>query len=69
MRYGHDRSDAVSAWRITHQARTRVLGLVKQSNVWINHGTKKEDEDELELVLAALLSCMIASVSEPSSAS
>jgi hypothetical protein len=69
MRYGHDRSDAVRAWRITHQARTRVLGLVKQSNVWMNHGTKKDDEDELELVLAALLSCMIASVSEPSSAS
>jgi hypothetical protein len=63
MRYGHNRKDAVSAWRITHQARTRVLGLVKQSNVWVNHGTRQEDEDELELVLAALLSCTIASVS------
>ena len=62
LRYGHNRNDAVSAWRITHQARVRVLALVKQSNVWTNHGSKVEDEDELELVLAALLSCMIASV-------
>ena len=62
LRYGHNRNDAVSAWRITHQARIRVLALVKQSNVWTNHGSKVEDEDELELVLAALLSCMIASV-------
>ena len=63
LRYGHNRNDAVSAWRITHQARIRVLALVKQSNVWTNHGSKVEDEDELELVLAALLSCTIASVS------
>ena len=63
LRYGHNRRDAVSAWRITHQARIRVLALVKQSNVWTNHGSRKEDEDELELVLAALLSCTIASVS------
>jgi len=63
LRYGHNRNDAVSAWRITHQARIRVLALVKQSNVWTNHGSKAEDEDELELVLAALLSCTIASVS------
>lgn len=63
MRYGHNRKDAVSAWQITHQARVRVLALVKQSNVWENHGTQKGDEDELELVLAALLSCTIASVS------
>jgi hypothetical protein len=65
LRYGHNRNDAVSAWRITHQARIRVLALVKQSNVWTNHGSKVEDEDELELVLAALLSCMIASVGPP----
>jgi hypothetical protein len=63
MRYSGSSKDALGAWKITSQARTSVWSLVKRSSVWEGGVRTARQEEELDVVLAALLGCTIASVS------
>ncbi|KAK4686084.1 hypothetical protein P7C73_g4049, partial [Tremellales sp. Uapishka_1] len=60
LRYVNDPTDQESAWKITRSAKSKVLKLVQQT-LENRDGTPKDvDSGEIELVLAALLSCTIA---------
>ena len=62
LRYTSNPKDRQSAWRVVHTAKSKVLRLVRQAV----EKTGRLEEEEVELILAALLSCTIASVSTPS---
>jgi hypothetical protein len=63
LRYVSNPDDQEGAWRITRTTRPRVLELVRCALEAPDGTPKSIDKTEVELVLAALLSCIIASVS------
>lgn len=63
LRYVSNPNDQEGAWRITQATRPRVLELVRCALEGPDGTPKTVDKTEVELVLAALLSCTIASVS------
>lgn len=63
LRYVSNPDDQEGAWRITRATRPRVLELVRCALENPDGTPKSIDKTEVELVLAALLSCIIASVS------
>lgn len=63
LRYVSNPNDQEGAWRITQATRPRVLELVRCALENPDGTPKAVDKTEVELVLAALLSCTIASVS------
>jgi hypothetical protein len=62
LRYVSNPDDQEGAWRITRATRPRVLELVRCALEGPDGQPKSIDKTEVELVLAALLSCTIASV-------
>lgn len=65
LRYANNPDDQEGAWRITRATRPRVLELIRCALEGPDGQPKSIDKTEVELVLAALLSCTIASVSAP----
>ncbi|WRT69560.1 uncharacterized protein IL334_006548 [Kwoniella shivajii] len=61
LTYSSDPADQAAAWRITKSAKNRVLNLVQQTLQDSDGKPKVLDKENTELVLAALLSCTIAS--------
>ncbi|BEI89634.1 uncharacterized protein CcaverHIS019_0209960 [Cutaneotrichosporon cavernicola] len=61
LRYVSNPDDQEGAWRITRTTRPRVLELVRCALENPDGTPKSIDKTEVELVLAALLSCIIAS--------
>ncbi|RSH82661.1 uncharacterized protein EHS24_007655 [Apiotrichum porosum] len=61
LRYVNNPDDQEGAWRITRATRPRVLDLVRLALETPDGQPKSIDKTEVELVLAALLSCTIAS--------
>ncbi|KAL7420565.1 hypothetical protein Q5752_004516 [Cryptotrichosporon argae] len=61
LRYLNDPMDQAGAWRITRVARPKVLDLVRRALEGPDGEPKSIGKEEVELVLAALLSCTIAS--------
>lgn len=68
MQYCHNPKNQSAALRITRLAKQRVLHLVNLTLRDTDGRDRAVDQSETELVMAALLSCTIASVSgdEPS---
>lgn len=62
MLYNVPTKYALGAWKITHEARTQVWELVGRSSVWEGTLRNEKQEQVLDVVLAALLGCVIASV-------
>lgn len=63
LRYSGATKDALGAWKVTYQARSQVWSFVKRTKVWEGGPRDMAEEEELDVVLAALLGCTIASVS------
>ncbi|TXT16085.1 hypothetical protein VHUM_00588 [Vanrija humicola] len=61
LRYVSNPEDQEGAWRITRATRPRILELVRCALEAPDGTPKSIDKTEMELVLAALLSCTIAS--------
>lgn len=62
MRYRHDPTDQQGAWNIVRVAKTKVLGLVRQRIDAQEAANCALEKGDVELMIAALLSCTIASV-------
>jgi hypothetical protein len=63
LRYRHNPKDQQGAWKIVRSAKAKVLSLVKQCIDFQDATGTTLDKGEVEMILAALLSCTIASVS------
>ncbi|WWC65967.1 uncharacterized protein I303_108589 [Kwoniella dejecticola CBS 10117] len=61
LTYSTDPTDQAAAWRITKSAKTKVLKLIKQTLEDENGRPRVLEQGNIELILAALLSCTIAS--------
>ncbi|KAI9631766.1 fungal-specific transcription factor domain-containing protein [Dioszegia hungarica] len=61
LRYSGATKDALGAWKVTYQARSQVWSFVKRTKVWEGGPRDMAEEEELDVVLAALLGCTIAS--------
>lgn len=62
MRYRHDPTDLPGAWNVVRVAKNKVLGLVRQRIDAQDSQSTPLEKSDVELILAALLSCTIASV-------
>lgn len=62
MRYRHDSTDQAGAWNVVRVAKAKVLGLVRQRIDAQEAASSALDKGDVELMIAALLSCTIASV-------
>lgn len=62
MRYRHDPTDLAGAWNIVRVAKAKVLSLVRQRIDAQDSQSTPLEKGDVELILAALLSCTIASV-------
>jgi hypothetical protein len=63
LRFCDNPNDQGGACRISQTAKRKVLDLVRQTLELRDGSPRPVDSGEIELVLAALLSCTIASVS------
>jgi len=63
MRFRADPNDQAGAWNIVRVAKAKVLGLVRQRIEAQEATNTALEKGDVELILAALLSCTIASVS------
>ncbi|KAK1925264.1 fungal-specific transcription factor domain-containing protein [Papiliotrema laurentii] len=61
MRYRHDSTDQAGAWNVVRVAKAKVLGLVRQRIDAQEAASSALDKGDVELMIAALLSCTIAS--------
>jgi hypothetical protein len=66
MRYRHDPTDLSGAWNIVRSAKAKVLSLVRQRIDAQDSQSTPLEKADVEMILAALLSCTIASVRRPS---
>jgi len=67
MRFRADPNDQAGAWNVVRVAKAKVLGLVRQRIEAQEATNTALEKGDVELILAALLSCTIASVSPLSS--
>jgi hypothetical protein len=63
LRFTHDTHDQRGAWAIVRAAKAKVLSLVRRSIESQEATNTPLDKSDVELILGALLSCTIASVS------
>nr|XP_019009210.1 uncharacterized protein I206_05857 [Kwoniella pini CBS 10737]OCF47991.1 hypothetical protein I206_05857 [Kwoniella pini CBS 10737] len=61
LTYSTNPTDQAAAWRITKSAKTKVLSLIKQTLEDKDGKPNVLEKENIELILAALLSCTIAS--------
>ncbi|WWD04269.1 hypothetical protein V865_002337 [Kwoniella europaea PYCC6329] len=61
LTYSTNPNDQAAAWRITKSAKVKVLNLIRQTLEDKDGKPKVLEKENIELVLAALLSCTIAS--------
>lgn len=62
LRFTHDSSDQKGAWAIVRASKAKVLSLVRRSIDSQQATNTPMDKGDVEMILAALLSCTIASV-------
>jgi hypothetical protein len=62
MRFRADPNDQAGAWNVVRVAKAKVLGLVRQRIEAQEATNTALEKGDVELILAALLSCTIASV-------
>ncbi|WVQ79259.1 hypothetical protein IAT38_001355 [Cryptococcus sp. DSM 104549] len=61
LQYSHDPSNQAAAWKITKTAKDKVLKLINQTLEGKDGRPRVLPKEDVELVLASLLSCTIAS--------
>nr|XP_019043387.1 hypothetical protein I302_07964 [Kwoniella bestiolae CBS 10118]OCF22317.1 hypothetical protein I302_07964 [Kwoniella bestiolae CBS 10118] len=66
LTYTTNPNDQAAAWRITKSAKVKVLNLIRQTLEDKDGKPKVLEKENIELVLAALLSCTIASATDDS---
>ena len=64
LRFTHDSNDQRGAWAIVRASKAKVLSLVRRSIDAQQANNAPMDKGDVEMILAALLSCTIASVSQ-----
>jgi hypothetical protein len=62
LRFTHDSTDQKGAWAIVRASKAKVLALVRRSIDAQQANNAPMDKGDVEMILAALLSCTIASV-------